>query len=421
MPSLFATRLGSVIPVTLAILLVTAAGHAQIPCGGYEVTAIIAGPDCGPPGLGAVLPYAINEAGDVAGFFICPVLADHAFLWTASSGLQIIPMPPGTTNSRALGIDGTQIVGYHAGSDQQFGKLAFLYEAETGEFTNLGTLPGGDWSEAHAVANGRIVGFWGNTVKGPSPLAFIWQDGQMIDIHPDFGTPRSEANDITSSRDPQVTGWMGTSPLTDARAFIWQSGEVVELPPIPRGFTSEGCSINDLQDVAGGGRMVDPDTGDIVRRAFARIDGGMMLLGTLPGFPHSGAVGINDARTVVGFSSSYFQRPFVWKAGVLTDLNDLISPELNLTIDVASAINQAGQIAAVADSDDLNATVGVVLTPVEGPPGDLDGDCVVGILDLLALLAGWGPCPPLPDCPADLNNDGTVNVFDLLLLLANWG
>ena len=55
-------------------------------------------------------------------------------------------------------------------------------------------------------------------------------------------------------------------------------------------------------------------------------------------------------------------------------------------------------------------------------PGDLDGDGSVGIIDLLTLLAAWGPCPDPPDpCPADLDDDGTVGILDLLTLLANWG
>jgi glucose/arabinose dehydrogenase len=54
--------------------------------------------------------------------------------------------------------------------------------------------------------------------------------------------------------------------------------------------------------------------------------------------------------------------------------------------------------------------------------GDLDGDGVVGINDLLLLLAAWGACPAPPaDCPADLNGDGTVGITDLLRLLASWG
>ncbi|MFK7960629.1 MAG: glycoside hydrolase family 9 protein, partial [Phycisphaerales bacterium] len=43
---------------------------------------------------------------------------------------------------------------------------------------------------------------------------------------------------------------------------------------------------------------------------------------------------------------------------------------------------------------------------------------VVGVGDLLAVLAAWGPCA---DCPADRNGDGTVDVNDLLSVLAAWG
>ncbi|MCZ6851978.1 MAG: hypothetical protein O7F17_10080, partial [Planctomycetota bacterium] len=49
---------------------------------------------------------------------------------------------------------------------------------------------------------------------------------------------------------------------------------------------------------------------------------------------------------------------------------------------------------------------------------DLDGNCGVGVLDLLALLAAWGPNP---DHPADFNGDDVVNILDLLRLLGNWG
>lgn len=51
-------------------------------------------------------------------------------------------------------------------------------------------------------------------------------------------------------------------------------------------------------------------------------------------------------------------------------------------------------------------------------PGDLNGDGVVDVSDMLAMLAEWGPCV---DCDADLNGDGVVDVSDLLGLLANWG
>lgn len=52
--------------------------------------------------------------------------------------------------------------------------------------------------------------------------------------------------------------------------------------------------------------------------------------------------------------------------------------------------------------------------------GDLNGDGVVNVADLLILLAAWGPCPRATECPADLNNDGVVDATDLLQLLAKW-
>jgi hypothetical protein len=54
--------------------------------------------------------------------------------------------------------------------------------------------------------------------------------------------------------------------------------------------------------------------------------------------------------------------------------------------------------------------------------GDMNGDGVVNVQDLLLLFGAWGPCPDPPTgCPADLNGDGDVDVQDLLLVFANWG
>ena len=90
----------------------------------------------------------------------------------------------------------------------------------------------------------------------------------------------------------------------------------------------------------------------------------------------------------------------------------------------ANVTNDSGQIAydqwvaqgmsapVVMDSAFLD------LEPVEPIPGDVDGDGDVDVVDLLAIIAAWGPCP---GCPADVNGDGLVNVTDLLIAIANWG
>ena len=52
-----------------------------------------------------------------------------------------------------------------------------------------------------------------------------------------------------------------------------------------------------------------------------------------------------------------------------------------------------------------------------GPVGDLNDDCLVGVLDLLIMLGQLGPCA---GCPADFNGDGIVGATDVLILLAYW-
>ncbi|MHC4416825.1 MAG: dockerin type I domain-containing protein [Planctomycetota bacterium] len=65
------------------------------------------------------------------------------------------------------------------------------------------------------------------------------------------------------------------------------------------------------------------------------------------------------------------------------------------------------------------------------PDADFNGDGVVGVQDLLLLLAHWGPCGGLPLGPpggppagggaSDLDGDGVVDVLDVRLLAGRWG
>jgi hypothetical protein len=64
----------------------------------------------------------------------------------------------------------------------------------------------------------------------------------------------------------------------------------------------------------------------------------------------------------------------------------------------------------------LAMTVAVSDTP--GPAGDVDGNGVVNVDDLLAVVNAWGPCSC---CAADVNYDNLVNVDDLLIVINTWG
>lgn len=64
---------------------------------------------------------------------------------------------------------------------------------------------------------------------------------------------------------------------------------------------------------------------------------------------------------------------------------------------------------------------GVACEDVECVPGDANGDGAVNVIDLLAVLAAWGPCPGGVDpCGADVTRDGVVGVTDVLLVLEHW-
>ena len=193
------------------------------------------------------------------------------------------------------------------------------------------------------------------------------------------------------------------------------------LNAIPGGLTSVGLAINDNGQVVGYGLI---DAEELVTHPFIWSDGTMTDIGNLPGYSHCGASDINNRGTVVGSCNDFegqinVHHAFIWQNGQMINLNDLICSEFKGTIRRTRAINNSGQI--TGDATTSTGTMAVLLTPVEMPVGDINGDCQVGIVDFLLLLTNWGLCPPLGACVEDLDGDGVVGIIDFLLLLTNWG
>jgi hypothetical protein len=86
--------------------------------------------------------------------------------------------------------------------------------------------------------------------------------------------------------------------------------------------------------------------------------------------------------------------------GVIEDCNGNKIPDLREIID--------------GSGSDLNGNG--ILDECEDVYGDLNGDTLVDVQDLLILLSEWGE----PDSIADLNDDGTVDTADLVILLGEW-
>ncbi|MCI0366107.1 MAG: S8 family serine peptidase [Phycisphaerales bacterium] len=73
----------------------------------------------------------------------------------------------------------------------------------------------------------------------------------------------------------------------------------------------------------------------------------------------------------------------------------------------------------------LNAAAAIDAATAPGCVGDVTGDGVVNVADLLAVIGAWGACADPENCAADVaplpDGDGVVNVADLLGVIGAWG
>lgn len=377
----------------------------RAPCN-YEVTVNLQYPiNCG-IGTLTTVGIGLNEHGAIVGYYKCPISPySEAFLWTPQGGYMTLPRPPGVSSSAACDInDDGVIVGTYVRDGAGF--RGYVYQ--DGQYTELPPLSG-PYSWANAIDTAHVV-IGARTIReDTAPFnAFIWSaDGGFTDLGIMTG-PYSSASDINEAG--VVVGWTGNGG-TISNSFRWEKGNLTMLGPIPGGFTSEPHAVSENGVIVGSGRLPMKGAPVGAPRAFRWRNGEFTLLGTLPDHAWSSAHGVSaDGYQVVGRSWNVYGSPnidhaFLWQNGVMTNIEDLVDADIHLSI--ANRINRSGQILAAW----------ALLTPVGQPPGDLDHDCRVGIIDFLALLGQWGE----GDSPADLDGSGAVDGVDLAILLDNWG
>ena len=317
----------------------------------------------------------------------------HGFL--ASNGLlSDLKTLPGGQNSEARGInDWGQVAGRSEvqinGSLTTHAFVATLDSSGPLTMRDLGTLPGGTWSEATSINNAGLVAGAGGTASGRSH-AFVGAGGGLVDLGTLPGGLDSQANAINDLG--VVTGWSSTSN-GEIHAFRGGAGGgLVDLGVLPGATFSTGLGINLFGQVAGysSGLGFNP-------HAFVTApDGRLIDLGIPTGALASYASGLNDAGVVVGHFDLLGGRShaFLWNAGTgMVDLNSLIDPTSAWELTVASAINANGQVTGfglvnVMTPNGLRReTHAFRLDPVTSIPAP--SSAVLMALGTLG-LAGWG-------------------------------
>jgi probable HAF family extracellular repeat protein len=321
----------------------------------YDIT-VVGGADSQQGGL--------NNLGTVGGRdFSAGFSTYRAFVNTGTGPVDIGTL--GGVNSWALGVnDAGQVAG---SADNAAGQSrAFLYEK--GSMTDLGTL-GGSSSQGFAInAAGVVVG---SSFTAPTSVpdtfiglrAFMRPPGgtlQDLGTLPGFIRPFSQAYAINDNG--QIAGRSGQAGSNRAptHPFLYDKGTMTDLGSFG-GVEAAAFGINDRGQVVGASDLPAPPGSDI-SHAFLYADGVLTDLNPLlGGSTESVAYDINNLGQIVGGAGGL--GAFVMQGKDVASLNTLVDPAWR--IEQASAINDAGQIAATGVYGGIRYAV--LLTPVPEP------------------------------------------------------
>ena len=234
---------------------------------------------------------------------------------------------------------------------------------------DLGTL-GGTTSGAEDIewipegSKYLVVGA-SQTAGNAATRAFVYDTGTgtMRDLGATLGGRDTAATAINSSQ--HVVGWaqMPESPVGEPHyhAFVYAGGVTQDLGAMG-GASSYANAINDSDVIVGNVQFYESGAYE----AFRYQNGAMQTLGTFGG-GYSDALAVSPAGVIVGWAatSAGIRHAFIWRDGVMTDLNTLIPQGTGWVLQEATAIGSgAAGREMIAGVGTLNGqTRAFVLTP----------------------------------------------------------
>lgn len=311
--------------------------------------------------LSTFVPTAINASGQMAGYASIGTGGALRAVLFSGGVLTNLGTLPGGDRSEAAGIN---VHGHVVGNSTTTGGLTHAFLYSNGVMKDLGTLPRGATSYATAINDsGQITG-WSDTLQVNSSFprpdhAFLYSGGVMTDLgnisaSRQFGN-FSVGNAINNAG--QVVGW-SINDNGQTRAFLYSGGKMTDLGTLG-GSESRARGINDSGTVVGWSFT----SGDAATRAFQYKPGsGMSALGVLAGNNASSAAAINSSGQIIGTSVFSGTPAFVY-----TDASGIVKLASQVSgtgwiLSGARAINNAGQIIASGSNATVFAT-NFLLTP----------------------------------------------------------
>jgi probable HAF family extracellular repeat protein len=359
-------------------------------------------------GFESAYPSALTPSGNIVGQASPePFHPQSIAVMTNEGALTELPSDSDSFNQAFGAGAGGLVVGM-----ANFAPWAWLEGAEAPLMPLPGYLHGIAWD---ANDSGLIVGNHINDLFGLDiPVYWPAVDAEAVELPFPGGVGGSGGAAFAVNRAGEIAGI--AAPTGFFQAVRWDDvrSNPVTIGPLPGAVGGEARAINDLGDIAG--RSTFPDL-SVRAMLHKRLENEVVDIGALAG-SFAEALGINDARQVVGASSTdTVAHGLLWEAGVLYDLNDLVvaTNERFLYISKAVDIDNAGRIAAeVVVGTKLDGARRIALLE-RCQAADLDCDDAVNGADLGILLGQWGAVGD-----ADLDGDGTVNGADLGVLLGAW-
>jgi uncharacterized membrane protein len=374
------------------------------------VAAVIEAPTCGLGGV-STIGTAINPSGTtVVGYRFCLGTA-MPWKWTQAGGLVMLQLPPWLVEATPTDVNDNNIM-VGTGVGPVAGHRGFLCHLESGIWTELlPQNPPTGWSSANAINNNNVVVGWRSVDDGGSPTqpqtAFRWVAAAgFVDLGVvnGFNTFATDINDAGTATGMMGVGQAGHGYLWYADGRLVDIGSVHELATVP-------TAINSRHEVTGRD-LVDLQT--TVNHAFVWSKGVMTDLLPLAGFARSSASGISASGLVIGQSvflpsGGGGERGTLWWNHQAVDVNLLMSGVGGNPVVGLGDISNSGTLIGWRASDTVLLKPQLILA-------DVDGNCVVDVDDLIAVILKWGE----RRSPADVNHDGIVDINDLILVIINW-